>query len=37
CFNYQNLQPLWRTDNRKKYNKILDDNPKGNDKSLRSV
>ena len=23
CFNYKNLQPLWRTDNRKKSNKII--------------
>lgn len=30
CFNYKNLQPLWREDNIKKSNKIIfDDNPKG--------
>ena len=33
CFNYKNLQPLWREDNIKKSNKIvfdiLDVNPKG--------
>jgi len=22
CFNYKNVQPLWKTENRKKYNKI---------------
>ena len=22
CFNYKNLQPLWATDNQKKYDKI---------------
>lgn len=38
CFNYKNLQPLWREDNIKKSNKIiLDDNPKGDDLSSRNV
>ena len=38
CFNYKNLQPLWREDNIKKSNKIiLDDNPKGDDISSRDV
>ena len=23
CFNYKNIQPLWKTENRKKYNKIM--------------
>ena len=23
CFNYKNLQPLWREDNRRKSNKII--------------
>lgn len=23
CFNYKNVQPLWKTENRKKSNKIL--------------
>ncbi len=24
CFNYKNLQPLWKEENRRKFNKILD-------------
>ena len=38
CFNYKNLQPLWREDNIKKSNKIiLDDNPKGETVVSRDV
>ena len=38
CFNYKNLQPLWREDNIKKSNKIiLDIYPKCDDKSSRDV
>ena len=24
CFNYKNIQPLWKIENLKKYNKIID-------------
>jgi hypothetical protein len=38
CFNYKNLQPLWREDNIKKSNKkILDDSPKGETLDSRDV
>jgi hypothetical protein len=30
CFNYKNIQPLWKSENRSKYNKIIQPKPQNN-------